>query len=288
MRPEQDRAPAVRRRPEIFFFALFLALSLSLLLISTRSFVVNVQEVGMSVFSGVRSGIFSVGDFGRKTVGAVRELSNLREEYADLTRRLEQYEIVQRDSADIRRENQRLRELLSFSETISYKHFPARIIGRDPDNLYSAFVIDKGSRHGIKKNLPVIAYQDGIQGLVGKVVQVGRSESLVMPVYDSRAFVSARFSESRYEGIVAGQGDADHPLLMKYIKKRAKEEIHFGDTIATSGMGGIYPTDIVIGRVSRLIFQEYETSLSVEIDPAIDFSRLEYVFCVEKDEVPRD
>lgn len=288
MRTDEDRSPATRRRPQLFLFALFVVLSLSLLLVSTRMFVVNVQEVGMSVFSGIRGGLFAIGDFGKKSVGAIQELANLRKEYAALAKKLEDYEIIQRDTAEIRRENQRLKEQLSFSETLKYKNFPARVIGRDPDNLFSAFIIDKGSKQGIKKNQAVIAYQDGVQGLVGKVVQVGRSESLVMPIYDGGAFLSARFAESRYEGIVSGQGNADHPLLMKYIKKRAKDEIRFGDVVVTSGLGGVYPKDIVIGRVSQVIFLDYETSLSVEIEPAIDFSRLEYVFAVEKEEVTLD
>ena len=257
-------------------------LSLSMLVLSTRSFVLNVKEIGFSVFSGARSGISAIGSFGSRTIDAVKELSNLRKEYAELVKRMDYYEVIQRDAAEIKKENLRLHEQLGFLESSQYKQIPARIIGRDPDNLFSAFVIDKGSQHGIKRNMCVIAFQDGQQGLVGKVVQVGLSNSLVMPVYDSNAFVSSRLSESRYEGIVVGQGSSDRPLIMRYIKKRAREEIKFGDVVTTSGIGGIYPKDLVIGRVSKLVFQEYETSINAELESAIDFSRLEYVFAFEK------
>lgn len=256
-----------------------------MLILSTRSFVLNIQEIGFSVFSGARSGFSAVGSFGSRTISAVKELSDLRKGYAELVKRMEYYEVVQRDSAEIRRENLRLREQLGFLETARYRQIPARLTGRDPDNLFSAFVIDKGAKHGIKRNMSVIAFQDGQQGLVGKIVQVGRTESLVMPIYDSNAFVSARFSESRYEGIVDGQGSADRPLLMRYIKKRAREEIRFGDLVVTSGIGGVYPKDLIVGRVSKLVFQDYETSINAELEPAIDFSRLEYVFALEKESV---
>ncbi len=256
--------------------------SLSLLILSTRSFVLNVQEVGFSVFSGIRSGISSVASFGGRTVAAIRELSNLRAEYAELVKRLEYYEVVQRDAADIRKENMRLREQLGFQETSKYRQIPARVVGRDPDNLFSALVIDKGAKQGIKRNMTVVAFQDGQQGLVGKIVQVGRTESLVMPIFDSSAFASSRFAESRYEGIVVGQGSADRPLFMRYIKKRAKEEIRFGDSVVTSGLGGIYPPDLAVGRVSKIVFQDYETSINAELESAVDFSRLEYVFALEK------
>jgi rod shape-determining protein MreC len=283
MRHDDERAPRRRRSAEAYVFAALMFVSFSALLISTRSFVLNVGELGLSLFSGIRGGITAVSSFASRTVLSVKELASLKKEYAGLLLRIERYETLERDAADIRRENIRLREQLGFSETIRYRHLPARVIGRDPDNLFSAFVIDKGSKHGIKRNMTVIAYQDGVQGLVGKIVQVGRSESLVMPVYDVNAFVASRMVESRYDGIVAGQGSADLPLLMRYIKKRAKEELHFGDTVATSGMGGIYPKDLTIGRVSKILFQEYETSLEVELEPAIDFSRLEYVFAVDRE-----
>lgn len=271
----------VRRNATAYMFALLLIASLSLLILSTRSFVLDVQEIGFSIFSGVRAGISAVGSFGSRTVDAVRELATLRQEYADLVKRMEYYEVVQRDAAEIRKENIRLREQLGFHETAVFKQIPARVIGRDPDNLFSAFVIDKGAKNGIKRNMSVIAFQDGQQGLVGKIVQVGRGESLVMPVYDASAFVSARFAETRYEGIVVGQG-VDRPLSMRYIKKRAKDEIRFGDLVTTSGMGGIYPKGLVIGRVSKIVFQDYETSINAELESSIDFSRLEFVFAVEK------
>lgn len=283
MRHDDDRAPHRQRSAEAYVFAALMFVSFSALLISTRSFVLNVGELGLSLFSGVRSGITAVSSFTSRTILSVKELASLKKEYAELLVRIERYETLERDAADIRRENLRLREQLGFSETIRYRHVPARVIGRDPDNLFSAFVIDKGARHGIKRNMTVIAYQDGVQGLVGKIVQVGRSESLVMPVYDVNAFVAARVTESRYDGIVAGQGSADLPLIMRYVKKRAKEELHFGDAVQTSGMGGIYPKDLTIGRVSKILFQEYETSLEVELEPAIDFSRLEYVFAVDRE-----
>lgn len=254
-----------------------------MLVLSTRSFVLDVKELGFSFFSGARSGISAIGSFGSRTVNAVRELSDLRKEYAELVKRMEYYEVIQRDAAEVRKENLRLREQLGFQEISQFRQIPARMVGRDPDNLFSSFVIDKGSKHGIKRNMSVIAFQDGQQGLVGKVVQVGRAQSLVMPLYDSNAFVASRLSVSRYEGIVVGQGNADRPLIMRYIKKRAREEIKYGDVVVTSGLGGVYPKDLVIGRVSKLVFQEYETSINAELESAIDFSRLEYVFAIEKD-----
>ncbi|GHV82040.1 hypothetical protein AGMMS49991_05980 [Spirochaetia bacterium] len=126
-----------------------------------------------------------------------------------------------------------------------------------------------------------------MQALVGKVVQAGYVESLIMPVYDVSSFVPARFAASRFDGLVEGQGKSEYPLIMRLISKRARDEIHFGDMVVTSGIGGggegmaVYPGEINIGRVSRILYKEDESSMEVELDTAIDFSRLEYVFVIE-------
>jgi rod shape-determining protein MreC len=134
--------------------------------------------------------------------------------------------------------------------------------------------------------MAVIAWQGGAQALVGKVIQVRTFESLVMPLYDSSLLVASRFAASRYEGIVGGQGNPDLPLRMRFIPKRARDEINRGDLVVSSGMGQVYPPEINIGRISEIFYHEYEISMEAELEPLIDFSRLEYVFVVAEKDVP--
>jgi rod shape-determining protein MreC len=285
MRTDRERKQKSRINTDTVIFIVLTFSSFSLLFFSTRSFVVNFRDMGLSLFSGVRGGIHGASSFVTRTVLAVRELAVLRREYAELAGRMTRYEQLERNAAEIRQENNRLREQLGFSETIAYRHIPAEIIGRDPDNLFSSLVINKGKRNGVAYNMPVIAFRNGVQALVGKVVQAGQLESLVMPIYDANAFVPALFSSSRYNGLVEGQGKSEYPLLMRLISKRARGEIHFGDMIVTSGIKGtmdaVYPAGINIGRVSRILYQEYETSMEVELESIVDFSRLEYVFVID-------
>lgn len=286
MRSRDDQRPRRTAYTQLAVFVALMLISFFTLLLSTQSFIVNFKDLGLTIFSGVRGGIYGVSSFATRTVLSIKELGELRKEYDNLLKRMENYEEMERTSAEIRQENIRLKEQLGFSQSIAYRHISAQIIGRDPNNLYSALVINKGSKNGIEKDMPIIAYQNGIQGLVGRVIQVGNGESLVMPIYDSSSYVSARLEETRYEGILEGQGNADTPILMRYIKKQAKDEIRYGDTIITSGMGGIFPAGLSVGRVSKIVVQDYETSIDVEVEPVIDFSRLEYVFVIEKEGIP--
>jgi rod shape-determining protein MreC len=129
--------------------------------------------------------------------------------------------------------------------------------------------------------MPVVAWQNGNQALVGKVIRTGAFESLVMPIFDINSLVSCRLSVSRFEGIVEGMGNSETPLLMRFVPARARYEIDIGDIVVTSGMGGIFPAGVNIGRVSAVNTPQFETTLEIEVIPMIDFSRLEYVFVIE-------
>ncbi|MDR2782922.1 MAG: rod shape-determining protein MreC [Treponema sp.] len=255
------------------------------LFFSTKSFAFNFKEIGLQLFLGVRNGIYAAASMASGTVAAIQELAVLREEYAELVDRVARYEQIERSAADIIMENRRLREQLGFLDVATYKSIPAQIVGRDPDNLFSAIAINRGRLDGVAVGMPVIAYQNGMEGLVGKVIQTAKFESLVIPLYDARSFVAARLAASRYEGIVEGQGSQDAPLVMRFIQQRVTSEISAGDVVVSSGLGGVYPPEISIGRVTDVNYQEYEISMEIILEPVVDYSRLEYVFVLDKEAV---
>jgi rod shape-determining protein MreC len=278
---DRNRGKKRRLNVEVYIFALLSLLSFSVLLFATRSFIVDFKGIGLTVFSGVRGGIHEISSFISRSALSIRELAALRREYAELADRITRYEQLERTAAEIDQENRRLREQLGFSRTINYRHIPAEIIGRDPDNLFKAFAVNRGKYSGVADNMAVIAFHNGTQGLVGKVIEAGQFESLVMPLYDVSCSVAARLSVSRYDGLVEGQGSPDEPLMMRFIQKRARDEINYGDMIVSSGLGGVYPPGINIGRVTGVNYRENEISMEAALEPVIDFSRLEYVFIIE-------
>jgi rod shape-determining protein MreC len=91
--------------------------------------------------------------------------------------------------------------------------------------------------------------------------------------------VGARLLTSHYEGLVNGSGDES--VTMKYVKRYARSNIRYGDIVVTSGMKSLYPSGIFIGAVKAIHAREYDTSLELELEPVIDFSRLEYVFVLK-------
>ena len=259
-------------------FILLLILSLVLLVFSTNARLSNPKELGLSVLSVFQKGIHGTVSWFSGTVNSINELNNLKVQYDRVLEKLNEYEQMDKNFQEIHRENELLKEQLDFSVSFENSHVPAEIIAKDPVNIFSSFTINKGRRHGILKGMPVTAYQDGIIGLVGKVIEAGYGSSIILPIYDSTSFVAARFQNTRYEGLVNGLGSNDRDLIMNYVKKTASAEIHNNDLIITSGMESLYPKGIFIGRIKSITSREYNTSLEIEVAPVIDFSRLEYVF----------
>lgn len=272
------------RLPEIVLFFLLLISSVSLGF-KSGSFILNLKQIGFSIFTSVEKSVNYVYTSVTNTVNAVSELRQLKKDYNDLVLKLENYEEMQRSNAEIRKENERLKEQLDFSISLDEKNIPSRIISRDLDSAYSYLTIDKGSVNGIKKGMPVIAFQNGNNGLVGKIVQVGTFTAQVMPIYNIDNIVSARIQKTRDLGLVNGLGSLDQPLNLKYIRKSIANDLSYGDVIVTSGENDNYMKDIPIGSISKISVLDYESSLTIELNPILDFSRLENVIVVNQKEL---
>lgn len=273
------KSPFRFRFPE-FLLALLVIISGVFLAFTTGSFVVNFSRIGFSIFSSAEKGIFFVTNSVGKQFAAVRELSELKRNYDELVIKLQNYEQMQRTNAEIRKENEQLKEQLDFVKSLEQKNYPAQIISRDTDKLYASLTIDKGSVNGIGKNMPVIAYQNGNIALVGKVIEVGRFTSSIMPIYSIDCTVSARIQNTRDLGLLSGFGD-DTKLSLKYIKKRVMDTLNYGDVIVTSGENGNYMRNVPIGSISEIRVVEYDSSLEIDVAPLIDFERLETIIVVD-------
>jgi rod shape-determining protein MreC len=257
--------------------AMLVLVSFVCLLISNRSVVIKPKEIGLSVAGFFQKGFTGFFTWFGDTAGSIGQLRAAREELAAARARLEEMDQATREVLELRRQNAALLEQLNFAQSLAPDHIAAEVIARDTDNLFSTITINKGSRHGVKKGMPVVAWQGDIEGLVGKVVFVGPGSSQVLPLYDPQCIVSARVDTTRDEGLVAGQGKDRGTIVMNYVKKIAKDKIGYGDLVVSSGLGGVYPKGINVGRIRDITAPAYETSLVLQVQPIIDFDRLEYV-----------
>jgi rod shape-determining protein MreC len=267
-----------RHRTGLTFAALVLFCLLSIS-ISNRNVVLKPKEVGQSFFSLFQVAFNGVADWLSGTWSALGELKRLRLELEETREKLAEYERASRDLQEVRRENQVLRTQLGYAQSLTYRYIPARLIAKDPGNLFSTMVLDRGSGHGVRSGMPVVAFAGGLQGLVGRVVSAGLATCTVQPITDPGSYVAARLAGSRYDGLISG-GTSER-LVMSYVKKLALQEVQYGELVVTSGLGQVFPEGVHIGRVREMQAKGYEASLELQVEPIVDFGRLEYVFILD-------
>ena len=170
---------------------------------------------------------------------------------------------------EIERANRRLRSLLSFQKSMKQEVLAAEVIGQNPSPWYRTVVIDKGSRDGVRKGMPVVVPQ----GIVGQVMATGGAYSKVLLITDQNNAVDALVERTRARGIVTG--DPNGVCYFKYVLR--KNDVATGDPLISSGLDGVFPKGLRIGAVSSVVRRTYGIFQDVTISPYVDFEKLEEV-----------
>ncbi len=203
------------------------------------------------------------------------DVNNLKAENEELQQRNTELEESLRELESIKAENETLKEYLGLTEKYSdYATIPADVINRDISNYSKTIVINVGANDGIGENMTVIA----AEGLVGYVISVTDTTSKVQTIIDTSSSTSCVLSTSRDSVVCKGTlNDVSH-LKAMYIS--ADTTLTQGDSVETSGIGGIYPKGIFVGTISSV---ENEADLSNRyaiVELAVDFEKLETVLVI--------
>jgi len=169
-------------------------------------------------------------------------------------------------------ENVRLRRMLNFDLQIPYRLIPAEVIGLKPGLIVKSIEINAGREKGINVNMPVVT----ADGIIGKTIAVTNNTAVVQLLIDHNCKVSVIDQNSRAMGIVRWQGGK----FLKIGDVPIESQVEIGDTVVSSGLGGIFPPGLIVGTV---VFREnIEGTMFKDIDvkPSVDFGSLEEVFVV--------
>lgn len=173
-------------------------------------------------------------------------------------------------------EAQRLRKLLSLKDNYNYHFVSARVIGREQAALSKTILINKGTVHGLKTGMPVIAPP----GLTGRLIDVSWHASKVLLLIDESSNIDAIVQRTRTQGIVCGAGSRG--CILKYISKT--QDVKKGDVIVSSGIGVVFPKGLLIGIVSHVDQQNSGLFWTINVAPFVDFSKLEEVLVLASEE----
>ncbi len=248
------------------------------LICAACSFVLMALPPGAKdAFSRVVSGVV-LSPFKRIAAGAV-ELSDVREENAALRRIAAELMNERNTLVERGQENERLRELLrvlvTFPEDARFEMLPARVIGMPGGRVIERIEIDRGSEDGVRTGMPVVTPE----GLVGKIVTVYPTRSLIEPLTNASAAASVVVERSRVRGVVRPRYEAATGLSMwemEYVP--ARSDIEPGDRVATSGLGGVLPAGLSVGTVVSV--EDGPLTMDVRVRLSVDFSKVEHVFVI--------
>jgi len=234
---------------------------------------------------GLASGTQQVSDKAGDSVVSrrelLRELEQLRAENQDLRIQLQK-------SVEGRNENARLRALLNFPKPAAGKLKAARVIGRDPANWWSAVFIDLGSRDGVRVDMPVLT----ADGLAGRVFATGTTSSQVVLLGDPNCRAAAKIPETGEAGIITpGMGGPieNGIVTLSYLSRMTAPktgqtvvtsdlDIKPGQTVLSSGLGGVFPAGIMIGQVIDTRSSGYGLYTEARVKLAANLNALEAVW----------
>lgn len=211
----------------------------------------------------------------------LRDMKLIRLENEELKIRINELEKENRELLDYKEKNEQLRKALNLKDRFDdYEIIGGNVIAKDPGNWFNIFKIDVGERDGVMNDLPVLSTG---KSLVGRIMATDITSSKVITIIDEDSVLSGWISKAG-GGPVRIRGDLalkEQGLCrMDYIPVDVNVEV--GDVIETSGLGGIYPKGIVIGKVKEVRTASSELDRYAVIEPSTDFKRIEEVFVLKK------
>lgn len=227
------------------------------------------ERVIIDSLAPIQSSIFFVKDRTKSFVNNYIYLVNVKKNSQKLQNQISELENQIFQLQELKKENQRLKSLLKFGEELSFERVLARVIGWDSNNSIKVLRINRGKVHGLKEKYTVIS----AKGLVGYVYRVSDDFADVITILHQDNRVDAIVTRTRSHGIVEGYSNGKG--IMKYVTR--SEPIAINDQVMTSGLGNIYPKGLKVGTISKIEKESYGITQLVEINPSVDFRRIEEV-----------
>jgi len=206
-------------------------------------------------------------------LAAPRDIAELRDRNAELEAEVSRLQGQVIELQQQVGETEILAALVDFSRAnpeSTYKG--AAVVGRDPSPFLHYIIINRGSNDGLLRGMPVVTNQ----GLIGRIDAVIADASRVQLITDPSSAVNVRLQNAETDAVLVGSVTGD--LSLDMISQDVN--VDPGDVVLTSGLGGGYPPDLIVGQVLNVRKRDYELFQQATIQPAVDFSRLEIVLVI--------
>lgn len=259
--------------PRSFQTAVLALLVVGILLLALGGYLTPISRFALSPFISVQTWFASRYAAVRDFITAPRDVSRLTQLNAQLEAEVAR---LQSQIIDLQQQNSELQilsALLDFArDHAENEYLTAAVIGRDISPFLHYIIINRGSDDGLRRGMPVVSSQ----GLVGRVAAITGDGARVQLITDPGTAINVRIQPSGAEALLRGSLTGD--LTLEAIPQDAN--VQTGDLVLTSGLGGNYPANILIGQISGVRQRPVELFQSATVQPVVDFSLLDIVLVI--------
>lgn len=262
----------------IVLIAVFLALVMGICSALTGGRVSPISQLVNILASPIQSLTTSISEGVDGYFEKLNDYEILEAENEELKKTLADTEKKLRDAEKATLENDQLRAALDMKvrdESLVFES--AEIVSRGDTNLGYTFTLDKGSIHGIAVDNCVVT----TEGMVGYISEVGVNWSIVTTVIDTGMEASAIVSRTREVASAEGDYELMHEGKFKLSYLNKDSQVVRGDTVETSGFGGLFPKGIIIGRVEEIKSEAHGITKYAILSPTVDFANINHVLVIK-------
>lgn len=253
--------------------------------------------IGMAIYAGVNGKLTTLpqeilGAIAVPVKKATAQISNkfsvLKDRYLDIDEIIAENEELKEKNKELMEkqveydkmkiENEKYKEFLEIKEEHpEYDFHSASVIGRDGQDKFYSFTIDAGKKDGVKENDVVLSSM----GAIGVVVESGYNYSRVSTILSPSVNVACFVSSTRDTGVVCGDSEYSHQgkTVIKYLPKNTEVEV--GDIINTTGMGGVFPKDLLIGTIESIETDSSGNYNYAVVEPVSNIAEVKTVFVIK-------
>lgn len=217
-------------------------------------------------------------------ISEYKKLKSVNKDNAVLETSIDRVSSIESENIELRRQLDKLKEELNIDYTlVDYEYLNATVVSRNIGFWYNTITIDKGSYNGVEKDMVVI----NSKGLIGRIIRTSAftSDIRLITTSDTNNKISVHISngDNNLYGLINNYNYSDNLLEVEGISNT--KDVTIGDYVYTSGLGGIFPSGILIGTVSEISTDSYDLAKIIKVVPSADFTDINYVSILKRKSV---
>lgn len=276
-----------KKKVEKKYVLLAMVIGIILLLVLISSIVTskrNLTPVEMAIKDSVlfvQKIVYAPIRFVQDKVTEISKLHNIYENYQILERKVKESDAIEAKKRELEDELDKLKKTLQLNQTLSAdSYLNATVVNRNLGYWYNTITIDKGSHHGVQIDMPVIVSE----GLIGKVTKVTNFNSTVKLLtsedINNKISVKINIDGKNVYGLLSGYDKEKQSFIVEGIADNT--EIKKGSMVLTTGMGDVFPSGILVGKVTKITKDNFDLARTVEVASDVNFDDIRYVTILKR------